>query len=124
MESLNLLGLAAALATFSGVWFGHVAVRRIEFSARQIHLPMLVFLSIGLALLASSTQVESRLVSAVLGILGSTGLWDVLEIWRQQKRVMKGHAPANPQNLRHVRILAEFPAATTADLLKREPQEY
>jgi hypothetical protein len=100
-----------------------VAVRRIEFGARQIHLPMLVFLFIGLALLASSTQVESRLVSAVLGIVGITCLWDALEVARQQQRVKRGHAPANPHNPRHLQILREFPAATTTDFLKQEPQD-
>ena len=44
------------------------------------------------------------------GILGVTLLWDSFEFWRQQKRVIKGHAPANPDNPRHARILAENPS--------------
>jgi len=34
---------------------------------------------------------------------------------------MKGHAPANPSNPRHARILEEHPLATAVDLLKRDP---
>ena len=50
-----------------------------------------------------------------------TVLWDALEFTRQHRRVVKGHAPANPSNPRHARILAEHSNATTLDLLKRDP---
>jgi hypothetical protein len=65
--------------------------------------------------------VSSLGLSAACGILGTTLLWDALELRRQERRVRKGHAPANPRNPRHARILAESPAATTLNLLKREP---
>jgi hypothetical protein len=50
-----------------------------------------------------------------------TLLWDSFEFWRQQNRIIKGHAPANPDNPRHIRILEESQAATTLDLLNRNP---
>jgi len=57
-----------------------------------------------------------------LGILGITLLWDAFEIYRQQNRVKHGHAPANPNNPRHARFLADpHFHATTEDLLKCEP---
>ena len=59
--------------------------------------------------------------NALRCILGITLLWDALEFTRQQKRVKKGHAPANPHNPRHAKILAEHPTATTLDLLKHLP---
>jgi hypothetical protein len=55
-------------------------------------------------------------------ILGVTLLWDALEFFRQQKRVKHGHAPANPNNPRHAKILAEYPDATTIDWLNRSPR--
>jgi hypothetical protein len=58
--------------------------------------------------------VERRSASITAG-------WDALELFRQQRRVERGHAPANPLNPRHARILAECPAATTLDLLDRQP---
>jgi hypothetical protein len=61
------------------------------------------------------------LLSATTGILGFTFLWDALELTRQQNRIKKGHAPANPDNPRHARILQEHASATTVDLLKRDP---
>lgn len=118
---MNLTGLAAALATFLGIWWGHVAVRYFEARLTDIRLAMGVCVLLGLGMWAGALLAESVSVSAALGILGVTLLWDAYEFHRQEKRVKIGHAPANPSNPRHARILAEFPAATTVDLLKREP---
>ncbi len=68
-----------------------------------------------------SLSIANRPLSVVFGILGITLLFDALELTRQQKRIKKGHAPANPNNPRHARILAAHSSATTLDLLKREP---
>ena len=118
---LNFTGLAAALATFFGVWFGHVAVRKIEFRTADLRLPTLAFVLAGLLLEYASLSATNRIAAAVLGIWGITTLWDALELGRQQKRVRSGHAPANPNNPRHARILAEHPQATTIDWLDRDP---
>ncbi len=85
---------------------------------------MTLFILLGLALLILSGASWNPPYSAALGILGITCLWDALEFVRQQKRVRKGHAPANPANLRHARFLSENPSATREDLLKREPSPY
>ena len=120
--SLNTIGLVAALATFFGIWFGHVAVRKIEFVAPNIWLPTIGALLIGLGLEATAALSTDLRWSAFFGILGITFLWDALEFTRQQKRVKVGHAPANPDNPRHARILAEHPEATTIDWLDRSPE--
>ena len=118
---VNLLGPVTALAAFLGIWIGHVSVRRIEYLSPSLDVPAALFISFGLGLEFASTQVSSLGFSAACGILGTTLLWDALELRRQERRVRKGHAPANPRNPRHARILAESPAATTLNLLKREP---
>jgi hypothetical protein len=118
---MNTTGIAAALAIFLGVWLGHVAVRKIEFVSRTIWLPAVLAALAGLALLISSFFATLNSISAVLGIVGVTLLWDAFEFTRQERRIRKGHAPANPQNPRHARILSECPEATTLDLLAREP---
>jgi hypothetical protein len=118
---MNWIGLAAATATFFGVWFGHVAVRKIEFVSPTLWLPTSVFAVVGIALEWLSLSATRQPLSAFLGILGMTVLWDALEFTRQQKRIQKGHAFANPRNPRHAKILAEFSAATTIDLLNRTP---
>ena len=120
---INLVGLASAAATFFGVWLGHVSVRKIEREVERIWIPAVLALTSGLGLELASFQAEGLIVSTICGILGITLLWDSLELaYRQPRRVMKGHAPANPHNPRHARILAEHPEATTIVWLARDPR--
>jgi len=118
----NTLGLVAALTAFLTIWFGHVAVRKIEFVAPTLRVPMAIFAALGIFTEYLSLLVDGSWLKAVLGISGITFLFDAFELFRQQRRIRKGHAPANPNNPRHAAILAEPNShATTLDLLKREP---
>ncbi len=118
--TLNWIGVIAALATFFGVWIGHVTVRKVEYRAADLRVPMFIAIIIGLALEVVALSSTSLYLSGACGILGMTALFDALEFRRQFKRVKKGHAPANPNNPRHAPLLAEG-QATTVDVLKREP---
>jgi putative Mn2+ efflux pump MntP len=118
---INPIGLAAAIAAFLGIWLGHVSVRLIERNAKRLWQPILIAIALGLSLEIWSLFTENWLLNTSLGILGITILWDALEFARQEKRVRKGHAPADPANPRHAQILAEYPSATVLDLLKRDP---
>ena len=121
---LNIIGLAAATATFLGVWLGHVSVRKIEREVERIWIPSALALSLGLGFEIASFRASSVILSAMCGILSVTLLWDSLEFYRQQKRIREGHAPANPNNPRHARIIATHPNATTFDWLARDPRGY
>jgi hypothetical protein len=118
---VNSIGLIAAASTFLGVWFGHVAVRKIESISPTIWLPTTVFAIVGVALEWFSLSTFNLPLSTASGILGITFLWDAIEFTRQQNRVKKGHAPANPKNARHARLMREYESVTTVDSLKREP---
>lgn len=118
---INALGLTAAITAFLTIWIGHVAVRKVEAEARNIKPPMFISILLGLLTEYGSLLTDNWSLKTVLGILGITLLWDAFEIYRQEKRIKHGHAPANPKNPRHVKILAKHPAATTLDLLKRDP---
>ena len=119
--NLSWMGMIAAAATFLGIWVGHVSVRKIEFVSPTVWLPSLVALALGSILEAAAILTESITLSIVFGIIGFTLLWDALEFWRQHRRVEKGHAPANPANPRHARMLAAGCPATTIDWLARNP---
>lgn len=120
--TINFIGLAAALATFFGVWLGHVSVRKIEREAIRLWMPTLMFIGLGFALLAASFRTSNLPLSTASGILAVTLFWDAFEVSiRQPNRIKHGHAPANPRNPRHAKILAEHPNATIADLLDRDP---
>ncbi len=118
---MNPLGLIAAITAFLAIWIGHVAVRKIEFISPTIWLPITVFAAFSIFIEILSLSTVNRPLSTVFGITGITLLWDAFEFIRQQKRIIKGHAPANPNNPRHLRIMAEHNSATTFDLLKRDP---
>ncbi len=118
---MNFIGVVAALTAFFSIWFGHVAVRKIEFVSPTIWIPSMIFAAFGLVTEYWSLATSDRSFSTALGILGITLLFDALEFTRQQNRVKRGHAPANPNNPRHVQIMTESLSATTTDLLKREP---
>ncbi len=118
---IQSIGLVAAAATFFGVWFGHVTVRKVEFKVEKLWIPIAATLACGLSLEIWSLITDHILISTATGILGVTLLWDSFEFWRQQKRIVKGHAPANPDNPRHARILVESQDASTLDLLNRDP---
>ena len=121
---MNLIGVVTALATFLSVWFGHVAVRKVEFISPTLWIPKVIFTTLGLIVGVLSLFTTNRPLSAALGIFCITLLFDALELTRQQNRIIKGHAPANPKNPRHAKILAESPSASTRDLLKRDPIGY
>lgn len=119
---INLVGFAAAFATFFGVWLGHVAVRKIERETVNLWIPSFIALALGVGVEIASLLTSNLILSAMSGIFAVTLLWDSLEFYRQQKRIKHGHAPANPNNLRHAKILAEYPDATTFDWLDRDPR--
>jgi uncharacterized membrane protein len=119
---MNVLGLTSAITAFLAIWFGHVGVRKIEAASRTVLVPIISAVLLGLIVEYLSVISENIHLKAIFGIVGVTLLWDGFEFIRQQKRIRKGHAPANPNNPRHAAILAEPNShATTRDLLKREP---
>lgn len=118
---MNFIGIIAALSTFLSVWFGHVAVRKIESISPTIWLPSMAFTALAFLVAFFSLSTASRALSVAAGIFAITLLIDALELGRQQNRVRKGHAPAHPNNPRHARILKEYQTAATHDPLKRDP---
>ena len=122
---INTLGLTAAVTAFLSIWIGHVAVRKIESASRTISIPVVASVVLGLVTEYCSLITSNLHLKAIFGIVGVTLLWDGFEFIRQQKRIRKGHAPANPNNPRHAAILAEPNShATTLDLLGRDPVGY
>ena len=119
--TINPLGPIAALTAFFSIWFGHVAVRKIESISPTIWIPSTIFAILGLSCEWLSVKASSLQIATVFGILGITFLFDAFELRRQQKRIIQGHAPANLNNPRHALILTQYSTATTLDLLKREP---
>jgi hypothetical protein len=92
--TLQWAGLVLAALIFGTIGLGHVAVRKLNY--RYGTKPAPFFLVLGLAFLGLSLLVTSNLASAALGIVRMTTLWDAVEFVRQEERIRRGHAPANP----------------------------
>ncbi len=118
---LQLAGFWMALATFLGIWWGHVGVRLLERRLARVEPAAFALSGAVVGLNIYSLFAPSLTVAGVCSIIGITLLWDAYELFRQQRRVMHGHAPANPSNPRHAAYLAAGGGATTEDLLDREP---
>ncbi len=118
---LQFAGFWMAMATFLGIWCGHVGVRWLEAHSRNVWLPAIVLMAVGLALNIYSLFAPTFIISGVSSIFGITVIWDGVEMFRQQRRVKHGHSPANPDNPRHAAYLAAG-GATTEELLDRDPQ--
>jgi hypothetical protein len=121
---INSIGLLTAITTILTIAFGHIMVRELEYRIHTIKPAITICIFLGIGLEIGALLSDSRTASAILGIIGITFLWDGLEFYRQQKRVIKGHAPANPDNPRHQRILSQYPIATTVNILDRDPRGY
>lgn len=118
---LNFVGIVAALVTFLGIAFGHIVVRWLEFRIARLWAPVLGFFALGFLSDLLSLATANLSAKIIFGISGFIFLWDAVELLRQQHRVRRGHAPANPRNPRHRHFL-EMPSssATTIDLLRDE----
>ena len=119
---LNLIGLVAATAAFLSIWWGHVAVRKIESVSERLWPAMAISILLGIGCEVIAAWADNLYLTAACGIVGVVFIWDAFEFYRQQKRIKRGHASANLRNPRHVKILAEYPDATTLDWLDRSPQ--
>lgn len=92
---MNLQGILIGLATFLTIGIFHPIVIKAEyyFGRRS----WWAFLFVGIATLAASLFVTNELASILLGVVGFSSLWGILEIFQQHKRVQRGWFPMNPK---------------------------
>ena len=92
---MNFTGILIAVVTFSVIGIFHPIVIKSEyyFGTRC----WWAFLIAGIAFVVVSLYVESIILSPILGVLGCSCLWSILELFEQRKRVQKGWFPMNPK---------------------------
>ena len=91
----NLLGLAIGLSTFLIIGLFHPIVIKGEyyFGTRC----WWAFALAGIVFIAASLIVADNIISPILGVVGCSCLWIILEIFEQKGRVEKGWFPMNPK---------------------------
>ena len=92
---MNFSGLIIAVATFVVIGLFHPIVIKSEY--RFGTRCWWVFALAGAAFIAASLLVEDGMLSPVLGVVGCSCLWSILEIFEQRERVRKGWFPMNPR---------------------------
>ena len=92
---MNYSGLIIAVITFLVIGLFHPLVIKGEyyFGTRC----WWVFLLAGIAFIVASLLVSDNMLSPILGVVGCSCLWSILEIFEQKERVKKGWFPMNPK---------------------------
>ena len=91
---MNFSGLIIGLATFLCIGLFHPLVIKAEY-----HFGVgcwWVFLLLGLASCTASLFIANQIVSIMLGVLGFSSFWSIIELFKQRRRVEKGWFPKNP----------------------------
>ena len=92
---MNYTGLLIAVVTFLVIGGFHPIVIKSEyhFGTRC----RWVFAIAGIAFIIASLCVKSNVFSPILGVIGCSCFWSILELFEQKKRVEKGWFPKNPK---------------------------
>ena len=92
---MNFTVLIIAVTTFLVIGLFHPIVIKSEyhFGTRC----WWVFALAGIVFIAVSLAVRNDILSPVLGVVGCSCLWSILELFQQRERVRKGWFPMNPK---------------------------
>lgn len=95
IRQMNYSGLIIAVITFLVIGLFHPLVIKSEYYFGT--KCWWAFALAGLAFIAASLLVENSVASPILGVVGCSCLWSILEIFEQKERVRKGWFPMNPK---------------------------
>ena len=92
---MHFQGILLGLASFLSIGLFHPVVIKCEYHFSYRIWPL--FLIAGVILLGISLCFSNVILSAILGVIGFSCFWSVLELFQQHKRVERGWFPANPK---------------------------
>lgn len=93
---IHIEGILLGAVSFLSIGIFHPVVIWAEYHFTCKIWP--VFLVAGLACLGISTQIEQVIISAIVGVVGFSCLWSIVELRQQKERVRKGWFPKNPKH--------------------------
>lgn len=91
---MNLNGIIIGAAVFACIGIFHPLVIKCEY-----HFGLKVwrvFLALGLLCTAASLFIPSFIGSTIAGAVAFSSFWSIHEVFKQEKRVLKGWFPENP----------------------------
>ncbi|MBQ0074679.1 MAG: DUF4491 family protein [Prevotella sp.] len=89
-------GLIIAVATFLIIGTFHPIVIKSEYYWGVKCWP--VFAILGFISLIISLFIPNTLAASIIGVIGCSAIWSILEIFEQRERVKKGWFPMNPEH--------------------------
>ena len=92
---MNFTGLIIAVTTFLVIGLFHPIVIKSEYYFGT--KCWWVFALTGVAFITASLLVENGILSPILGVIGCSCFWSILEIFEQRERVRKGWFTKNPK---------------------------
>ena len=92
---MNLAVLIIAVTTFLVIGLFHPIVIKSEYYLGT--KCWWAFALAGIIFVAASLAVKNAILSPVLGVIGCSCFWSILELFEQKKRVEKGWFPMNPK---------------------------
>lgn len=95
MQLNDFIGLAIGASTFLAIGIFHPIVIKAEYYLGT--RCWWAFLLAGIAFVITSVIVSNVAVSSLLGVVGFSCFWSILELFQQQERVHKGWFPRNPK---------------------------
>lgn len=94
---MNIQGVLIGLIVFLIIGGFHPIVIKGEYYFGKGIWP--IFLIVGIVFLVVSIFTKNQMGSAVLGVIGFSCLWSIIELFEQEERVKKGWFPENPKRL-------------------------
>ena len=91
---MNFSGIIVGAATFLIIGICHPIVIKMEYHWGKNSWWLL--LAVGLAFAAASIFIENDVFATVVGAAAFSCFWGILEMFEQEKRVLKGWFPENP----------------------------
>lgn len=95
---LNLHGIVIGSAVFLITGIFHPIVIKGEYYFGKRIWP--AFLLVGLACIVASAFIKGTILSSIIGVVGFSSLWSILELFKQEERVRKGWFPRNQKKQR------------------------
>ena len=92
---MNYIGILVGAATFAIIGICHPLVIKAEYHIGR--RSWWLFLIAGLICSAISLCLDNYLASTIVGACAFSFFWGILEVFEQEKRVLKGWFPENPK---------------------------
>ena len=91
---MNLTGIIIGTAAFLTIGIFHPVVIKAEYYFSKNC--WWCFLLLGLLCIGVSLFIKNYILSTIIGVVGFSSLWGIKELFQQEKRVLRGWFPKNP----------------------------